>query len=333
MIRSLLLVLGIAILAFDLKAQDPIYSQFYAAPLMINPAFAGNTYAPHISINYRNQWPSLNNAYVTYSLAYDQFSRPLNIGYGLMLLGDDAGDGLLKTNKISGFFSYRLQVKKDFFIKMGAEGSAVQARYNWNKFVFNDQLDRRYGSTTPGGTPLPTEEVPPDNLSTSYFDISAGLLAYSRKFYGGISMKHLNTPDESLLGINDNLNTGLPMRFTAHAGMEITLSKGNKRKPATFISPNIMFIKQGDFGQLNVGAYANSGVFFAGLWYRHALTNPDAAILLAGVKKGIFKFGYSYDITVSSLAGYTGGSHEVSITLNFEREKGIEYDDCFQLFR
>ncbi len=333
MLRNIILFLSLWLVCFCVSAQDPIFSQFYSAPLQINPAFAGNTYAPHIAINYRNQWPSLDKAYVTYSIAYDQFSPSLNIGYGLSILADDAGNGLLKTNKISGFFAYRLQVKRDFFLKLGVEGSAVQARYNWSKFVFLDQIDPRFGTTTPGGTPIQTEEVPPENLNNSYFDISAGILAYSKMFYGGLSMKHLNTPDESLLGINDNLNTGLPIRFTIHGGMEIKLIEGNKRKPSAFISPNIMFIKQGDFGQLNVGAYGSLGAVFAGVWYRQALSNPDAAIFLVGVKKGIFKVGYSYDVTVSGLSGYTGGSHEVSITLNFERNKGVDYSDCFQLFR
>jgi type IX secretion system PorP/SprF family membrane protein len=333
MSRQLFLFLGLWLVSFCVSAQDPIFSQFYSAPLQINPAFAGNTYAPHIAINYRNQWPSIPNAYTTYSVAYDQFSPSMNIGYGLAILGDEAGDGALSTNKISGFFAYRVQVNRDFFLKLGVEGSAVQARYNWSKFLFLDQIDPRFGSTTPGGTPIPSEEVPPENLNKSYFDISAGILAYSKMFYGGISMKHLNTPDESLLGINDNLNTGLPMRFTIHGGMEINLIEGNKRKPSAFISPNILFIKQGEFGQLNVGTYGSLGAVFTGVWYRHAFTNPDAVILLVGVQKGIFKIGYSYDVSVSGLAGNTGGSHEISLTLNFERDKGVDYSDCFQLFR
>ena len=337
MIKRILLFSVLLCAGFALKAQDPIYSQFYAAPLQINPAFAGNTYAPHIAINYRNQLFNFvegGGAYVTYSIAYDQFSELLNVGYGLSLLSDDAGQGLLKTNKASGYFAYRLQVVDDFFIKLGVEGSFTQARYDWNKFLFLDQIDPRFGSTLPGGTTIPTEEVQPENLNTSYFDISTGILAYSRMFYGGVSLKHLNTPNESLLGVNDNLNTGLPMRFTIHGGMEIKLREGNKRKPPTFISPNIMFIKQGDFGQLNAGTYGNLGALFAGVWYRHALSNPDAAIFLLGVQKGIFKIGYSYDVTVSSdLAGQTGGSHEISLTLNFEKDKRVDYSDCFQLFR
>jgi type IX secretion system PorP/SprF family membrane protein len=333
MIRHLFLIFSFCYVCVFVNAQDPIYSQFYSAPLQINPAFAGNTYAPHIAINYRNQWPSIPNAYTTYSVAYDQFSPSLNIGYGLSILGDEAGNGLISSNKVSGFFAYRVQVDRDFFLKLGVEASGVQSRYNWSKFVFFDQLDPRFGSTTPGGSPIPSEEVPPENLNNTYFDISTGILAYSKMFYGGISLKHLNTPNESLLGINDNLNTGLPMRFTIHGGMEIKLREGNKRKSAAFISPNIMFIKQGDFGQINGGAYGSLGAVFAGIWYRHAFTTPDAAIFLIGVQKGIFKIGYSYDVTVSGLSAETGGSHELSLILNFERDRGVDYSDCFQLFR
>jgi hypothetical protein len=43
----------------SVTAQDPQYSQFYAAPLYLNPAFAGATGQNRIGINYRNQWPAI----------------------------------------------------------------------------------------------------------------------------------------------------------------------------------------------------------------------------------------------------------------------------------
>ena len=43
----------------DLKAQDPQFTQFYANPLYLNPAFAGTARCPRICMNYRNQWPNL----------------------------------------------------------------------------------------------------------------------------------------------------------------------------------------------------------------------------------------------------------------------------------
>jgi len=336
MTRQITLVLVIFFTTINVaRAQDPIFSQFYAAPIMVNPAFAGTTIAPHVALNYRNQWPSLN-AYQTYSASVDRFFKEMNSGLGLMLLSDDAGQGLIKTNKISGVYSYNLKVFDDLFLRLGVEGSVVNARYDWDSFIFLDQIDPEAGHISPGGTPYPTDEVRPEKLSTTYFDVSSGLLVFSKRFYGGISLKHMNTPNETLLGINDNLNTGLPMRFTLHGGAEIEMQKGNKGKPSTFISPNVMFVRQGDFGQLNIGTYINLGYVFGGVWYRNAMTNGDAVIFLAGVRKGPLKIGYSYDVTVSALGnvpGGTGGSHELSVILNFEKPKSVNYNDCFGMFR
>ena len=43
-------------------AQDPQFSQFYAAPLYLNPAFAGSAQEARVGINYRNQWPQIDDA-------------------------------------------------------------------------------------------------------------------------------------------------------------------------------------------------------------------------------------------------------------------------------
>ena len=53
-------VLG-AMLLFSAAAgaQDVGFSQFYANPLYLNPAFAGSQVAPRISLTYRAQWPGL----------------------------------------------------------------------------------------------------------------------------------------------------------------------------------------------------------------------------------------------------------------------------------
>ena len=338
---SLVVVLMIFILGIvpnDVKAQDPIFSQFYSTPLQLNPAFAGNTHAPLINIAYRNQWSAWSpSAYSTYMVSYDQFVSGLNSGFGVMALSDDAGGGLYKTNRFTGIFSYRLEINRDLFLKFGIEAGAIQTRIDWDRYQFYDQIDQINGFVNEFGVPYVTDEVAPEELTKTILDVSTGLLVYSSKFYGGITLKHINTPDNNYLGINDNLNAGYPLRFTAQAGMQITLQEGNKRKMSSFISPNIMYIRQRDFAQLNVGAYARLGAVFAGVWYRQAFTNPDAAIFLAGVHKGILKIGYSYDLTVSSpLDQYgSGGSHEISLTINFDanRPRKQDYNDCFQMFR
>jgi len=328
--RHILILIVFLVGGNVVSGQDPIFSQYYAAPLQLNPAFAGNGYAPQLSLNYRNQWPTLN-AYVTYAASYDQFVGHLNSGFGLMVQTDDAGEGLIKTNRVAGFFSYRLQINKDFYAKLGAEVAWVQGRYNWSAFQFGDQLNKITGPVSPGGTPFPTEEAMPEDLNNTYGDISAGLLIYNKTFYGGFSLKHINRPNESILLTNENLFTGLPYRFSFHAGAQIQLRKGNKRKPASFISPNILIVRQGDFGQINAGANLGYGSIFIGGWYRHGFENPDAVIGVVGIEEGVFKIGYSYDFTVSQL-GTTGGSHEISLRFR-PKEPKQDFNDCFQLFR
>jgi type IX secretion system PorP/SprF family membrane protein len=344
MLRQITLVVAGLLLLGTLQAQDPVFSQFYAAPLQLNPAFAGSTYAPRISLNYRNQWMMLDErGYQTYAASYEQSIESLNSGFGITLMADDAASGTYKTNYANVVYGYKLRIQDDWFVKFGVEAGLIQTAVDWDKLVFGDQIDPIFGFRDQGGNPIISQEQRPENLNNTVFDIGAGLLVYNRSFYAGLSVKHLNTPDQSLLQINQNLNAGLPMRVTLHTGVEITLEEGNNSTPTSFISPNIMVIRQGDFGQINAGAYLSFGKFFGGLWYRHAWSNPDAGIGLVGFKQGILRIGYSYDFTISSLqsspAGGTGGTHEVSLTINLDDSKSLQrkrrkarYQDCFKMF-
>ncbi len=318
--------------SFSLKAQDPVYSQFYNAPLQLNPAFTGAAYGSFVAVNYRNQWPDLK-AYETYSVSFDHYFPKLNSGFGLVALSDDSGDGTLKTTRFGGLYSYELKFGKDIQMKIGAEANIVQLRLDWDRLVFLDQLDRRYGATTPGGSTIPSQEIRPTNLSRRYIDISTGLLLYNPQFYVGLSLKHLNTPDQSFIDDNiaeDNLN----IRMSLHGGYQIPLDY-NKRKVSSFITPNVLLVRQGDFSQINVGAYVGLESFFFGAWYRHAGSNADALIASTGVKFGKFKLGYSYDYTVSELSNGTGGSHEFGLTMHLDDvyPKASKYNDCLSLFR
>lgn len=319
----------------EARAQDPIFSQFYNAPNQINPAFAGNTIGPLVATNYRLQWPGFSSVYNTYMLSYDKFSPRFNSGFGASILVDDAGDGTLKTTKLSGLYSYRIYVKKDTYIKLGIEMGLVQSRLDPSKLIFFDQLDPQYGAVSPGGTRYPTQENLSDIGTRFYPDVGAGVMIYNSKFYGGIGLKHLNNPDNGYLNNIENIDGGIPTRFTVHGGMQIDLEQGNNRLSSAFISPNIVFVKQGPFRQINAGAYVDFGAFFTGLWYRDTANNGDAVIGSMGVRSGMFKISYSYDLTVSGLGVNSGGSHELGLICIFDSllPKKSKYNDCLSLFR
>ncbi len=317
------------------SAQDVVFSQFYASPSVLNPAFAGNTYSPFLTLNYRNQWSSIFNAYVTYSASYSQLIEPLNSGIGITILADRAGDGIYRSTGFNVQYSYRVNIKDDIFLKGGVQAGSIQVALDWDKLIFLDELDPVSGPVNE------TQEERPEQLTNTKFDASAGLLIYGRRFYAGFSLHHLNTPDLSLLDSEDDLTAGLPMRFTLHGGAEINLTNQNNiQKFEAFVSPNILYTKQGEFNQVNVGAYFGIGPVNLGAWFRHTFGNADAAIFSLGYGAGVFKLGYSYDWTVSELSAQSNGSHEVSLIINMDkdeknkrRRRNREFNDCFRMFR
>ena len=310
MIKRLLVFTILCISGFQVLAQDPEFTQFYAAPLYLNPAFAGTARCPRIMTNYRNQWPNLSGNFVTYAASYDQHVDALQGGIGLLVVNDKAGDGVLNTTNISGIYSYQLNVTHRFSIKAGFQATYAQKRLDWSKLTFGDQISPKYGFI------YPTQEVMPQE-SRSYFDLSAGILAYSSKFFGGLAINHLTQPNEGFISTNQ---AKLPMKITVHAGMQIPLAS-KSRSSTSYISPNILFQQQQNFTQVNMGLYVGKGALVGGAWCRYNFTNIDAIMLLVGIQQGIFKFGYSYDVTVSKLAPSTAGAHEISFGMQFQCKK------------
>lgn len=296
-----LLICLLAVLVSELKAQDPQFTQFYANPLYLNPAFAGNIRCPRICLNYRNQWPNMSGTYVTTSASYDQHVDALNGGLGFIVTQDNQARGTLNTTQASLIYSYLLSPSRSFSLKFGLQAGFFQKSLDRNKLNFGDMIDSRRGFV------WNTNEQIPSQTKTN-LDFSAGVLGFSKRYFFGAAVHHLTQPEEGLQG-----NSKLPLKITGHAGAMIPLEKGSE----SFISPNILFQQQQNFTQLNLGVYVIRGMFVGGLWYR----NSDAVIVLLGLQTDHMKIGYSYDVTVSKLSNNTAGSHEVSLQFNFACKK------------
>ena len=287
---------------FTADAQDPTFTQFYANPLYLNPAFAGSHGCPRFALNYRNEWPSLTGNYVTYSASYDQYFKNISGGFGVLATHDQQGQGTINTSMLGLVYSYHVKITRKFSMMFGARAAWYQKFLDWDKLTFGDMIDPRRGFI------YATGDVPRGG-SRGFFDASAGLVGYSKTFFFGIAAHHLNTPNESMIIGNSNL----PVRITGHMGADIPLGRRSKYSNGTNIMPNVIYQYQNGFQELNIGTYVKYGAFNVGAWYR----NRDAFILTLGVNTGKFKLGYSYDVTVSKLNnGVSGGSHEISLGLN-----------------
>lgn len=305
MFKKLILLLIIFCFTFTYQvsqAQDAQFTQFYANPLYLNPAFAGTARCPRICMNYRNQWPNLSANYVTYSASYDQHIDAISGGIGLIVTQDNQAHGRLKTTTANLMYSYLLPVTRKFSIKAALQAGFFQKSLDKTNLKFGDMIDPKRGFI------WNTNEL---ILSTNKqnIDFSAGLLGYSKRYFIGFSAHHITQPDEGLLG-----PAPLPFKITVHGGAVIPLD----RKGESSISPNILYQRQQQFSQINLGLYFTRGPFVGGLWCRNAGTTFDAFIILLGIQADHLKFGYSYDVTISRLSNNGGGSHEVSLQLQFD---------------
>lgn len=314
----ILLVFG---LQPEVNAQDPQFTQYYAAPLYLNPAFTGTTGQHRASVNYRNHWSSLPRAFVTYAFAYDYNLPSSNSSVGVIFSTDRAGTANLSSTNVGAIYSYTIPLNDKIRAVPALQVGYLSQSMDFSKLVFGDQLAF-------GNPDAPTTDPDVRNLnSRNRFDFGSGLLVYNNTFWAGFALHHINQPNRSVL----EGESELPMRMTVHAGWKIRLKQGPlKSGIESSINPSFNFRRQGRFDQLDLGFNYYYRMLMLGLWYRGIplqqdmprTINHDALAVSFGLSMHNLNFGYSYDMTVSKLGpASSGGSHEVSLVLQMQFSK------------
>ena len=333
---AIIVTIVLAFAGMRIQAQDALFSQYYANPLYLNPAFAGTNVCPRLAFHFRDQWPSAPGTFMTYSASYDEHFDKLSGGVAVLLLGDRAGEGgIINTYTASAMYSFKLKVAKNFNLRFALQATYENRHLNWENLVFGDMIDPKYGVI------YQTAEIQPDKLTIHSFDMAAGFLGYTPHVYSGVAAHHI----VPIIGAKGFISNGLgaydyrPVKWTAHVGAHFDLKRKSKKETSfgdISISPNFIYQHQQNFNYFSEGFYLNFYPFTLGMWLRHGLTykgeifegvdtlgnpitqpisyhNMDAFIVMFGVEYEWFKVAYSYDATIGKLANHTGGAHEVSL--------------------
>lgn len=310
---SILLILPMILV----RGQEVELSQFFAAPLHLNPAMAGISYGPRAIVNYRNQWPSLGSGFqggfATYMASADVQVQPMRGGFGLQFVGDQIAGNLMGSYKISLMYAQQIRFNRKAAMRIGLSGYWVHTRIRWNELQFSDMIDPYTGFYNTSGGLNPSAEASPGVTSSNRGDVAAGILFFGPKWYTGFAAHNLIRHPESLQNRND---AATPFRFVLQAGGDITIKHRMQGKYNISLAPHVVAINQGTYFQAQGALLANISFMYFGVGYRHALKNNDAVIGHLGFRKWKFRLGYSYDYTISSLINRSGGSHEISLTFN-----------------
>jgi len=296
------------------NGQDPQFSQFYAAPMYLNPAFTGNTIQGRVSANYRKQWLEVPGAFTSYSFSYDHYLRKYKSGVGLMFIKDQAGSGALRYNSIGGLYSYVFILTRTIGVRAGVRASYTSRDLDLFRLKFADQIIR--------DDPFHTVENF-NRIGKSYADFGTGAVLYSQDFWVGYSLDHLNRPNESFMHVTSRV----PIKYTLQGGYRYVIDKDAKDRVLQGVTAIAIYKGQKDWDQIDIGAYYKYKVILGGIWYRGipglkgylpGYSNNDAVIFMLGAQvSDFFHFGYSYDAPISKLGVASKGAHEFSMIYEF----------------
>lgn len=281
------------------ELNSPQLSQYLADnPFVLSPTYAGIGDHVKIRLNGLAQWVGIKDAPRTQSLAADMRLGEKS-GIGLFLYNDSNGYTKQQGARISFAHHLTLNRYEDEFLSFGIS-------YNFNQFRLDVEefIDAGFD---PGVT---------DDRSTSNHNFDIGLLYRKNSFYFSVNASNVINKD---VYIFDPIYEPNKLRnFYAYTGYRYKKSRSSNME----IEPSLLYkIFESDGrseADLNLKFrwYDFEDYYYAGVTYRFLndqIGRPLYIAPLAGLKKSNFYFGYSYQIILNEILGYSTGTHVVTI--------------------
>jgi type IX secretion system PorP/SprF family membrane protein len=337
--KSFLILLLLSSMQPEVFSQDPVFTQPYMSQVYLNPAATGSgDHDLRFSAIFRRQWWATPSKFSYGVFSVDKFIPALQGGIGLM--ATTSSEGYLKKTGIHASYAYTFCPGGEngnlpkWFLSGAFQFGYVQRRIDYNDLLFIDQIDA--GGIIPG---VGSAADLPVNSRRWYPDAGAGLLFNYRmkedrnRLLVGISARHINRPDESLIGTNDANRSIVPLLWSANFMYSGPLA------------PDWTYSFVGNYSKQQKNQLIQAGVEVTqnvidiglGLWYRAGgFQNPDAVGIslkfnLSGQDNTSSKIraGIAHDANVGGLKySNNNGSSELGITWDQDTYKTNSNSAC-----
>lgn len=300
--KRLFLYISILQISFKIVGQQiPLYSQYLENNYIINPAVAGTekNFSP-LKLSVHKQWIGINESPSTQYVSLHH--RLVNdiMGVGALVFHDAFGP--VRMIGAQSTYSYHLKVNNKLRVSVGLSAIFMQ-------YIMRLSQDDFYGYE-----PILTRE----RTSITVPDASFGVWAYSKNYWGGISVAHVLQSKLKITGTwMDNSNKmvrhyfatgGYRFSFPGQYHLEIEPSVLLKFTENTPLQTDV-----------NIKLYINKR-FYTGMSVRAG----DSFVAMFGFNFDDYYFGMAYDFTFSDLASHTVGSQELIFgwNLGFKTKQG-----------
>ena len=309
--RNIILILLIAFIStLGYGQQLPHYSLYMLNEVIINPAALSKEKDNKLTLMLRDQWSSFEGAPTTQSISYNHLNHK-KYKKGISILNDRTGPISIINATVSG--AYLISVQEKNKLSIGASATVMQYKIDNSQITLED--DGVFDPTLFGGV---------DKANGSSFAI--GAYYNNPDYFIGLSVPNIIG---SPLNVSNNSNANkLENHYYINGGANINLANNNK------ILPSFMIKKVGALPiQIDINL---RGVYNDLLWAGISYRTRDAFVALFGVDYGQSSFGYSYDITTSSIRVPSAGTHGLLYSYRFKSKQrdrdgdGVldEVDDC-----
>ncbi|HKK66564.1 MAG TPA: PorP/SprF family type IX secretion system membrane protein [Bacteroidales bacterium] len=334
--KQFISIIAVMIFSTGVFAQDLKYSQFYHNKMLLNPAYTGLSKSLDITAHHRQQWMGVGDGNLFQS-------DVVSVDYGLSRkssghYGSGLGAGIIYQSSKTGTSAFTtreigIQVASDaprigkerhgFMMQfpVGISFSYLNQSFDYSDLIFSDNLDPVLGYI-PGGSSIPagiSQQAKAEYLSLGF----GGLIGMKLKrqaahtHYLSIGYAYKRYVDKP--GTENSYS--LPPQWKLHALYHQPIGD-------MVISPGYIYDRRGDFTTRTFGMQGSfiQGITL-GLWLRNQNTKLISAsysdlIMNVTWDYQMFRFGYSYDMTISSLSNSSSkGTHELFVRISLYNDK------------
>lgn len=289
----------------------PQLSQYLSDnPFVMSPAFAGIGNFVKVRMNGLTQWVGIKDAPDTQSVSAD-VRLGNRSGIGMVIYNDSNGETKQRGGKVS--FAHHLTIDKyeEQYLSLALSFNLNQFRIDIENFEANNDM------------------AIVDDRSSSNPNFDFGTLYRLGGFY--LSLNVSNILNKDFKKFNPIFEPNTLRNYYAYAGYQYK----KHRRDNFEIEPSVFFQYFENDGRsitdINTKFkwYDFLDYYYAGFTYRFLNDQFGSPLYVApviGLKKGDFYFGYSYQVIMNEILGYSGGTHVV--TLGIDLFQGVSNCSC-----
>ncbi len=276
--------------------QLPQYTQFTLSRYVINPAFAGSENHFQGQSNYRSQWEGIKDAPRTYVLSVNGPIANQKMGIGGYVFVDITGP--TQRNGFSLSYAYHLNITEKLKLSLAINAGLLQYTIDGTEIFFQDQSDVVFSNT---------------QENSLYPDAGFSFYLYDENFFFGASAPQLIQNQLDFENSIKNPTGRLVNHYFITSGYNYELN------PEFDIEPS-MLLKYVDPLPVQY-EFVLRGIYMDKYWLGGSYRRGAAIGLLAGFTlQDNISFGYSYDILQSDIQNYSTGSHEIMLSVKFNKK-------------